>query len=321
MNDPVSSEDPRVGLGLLLVLATACVSGVSTFVNLYAVSGTNSDAFVTVRNALVALAIVPLAVLAVREAPRALTRSDWLRLSAIGLIGGALPFLLFFHGLELASAAHGGATASFFYRTLFLMATVLGVVFLAEKFRWRTAVGAILLLAGNAVLLSLTSPIWTDGTGYVVLATLLWAVEYTLSKRTMRDLPSGTVALGRMGLGALFLFAYLGATSQLGAVTAFSGGQWEWIGISAALLVAFVTTWYAGLARVDLGTATAVLVLGYPITFLLAVSVQGTRMTLGDALGVSAVFSGVLCAIGYTLVRKAGRELVRPFRSGRTLPD
>ena len=44
-------------------------------------------------------------------------------------------------------------------------------------------------------------------------------------------------------------------------------------------------------------------------------------MTLGDALGVSAVFSGVLCAIGYTLVRKAGRELVRPFRSGRTLPD
>ncbi len=321
MNDPVSSEDPRVGLGLLLVLATACVSGVSTFVNLYAVSGTNSDAFVTVRNALVALAIVPLAVLAVREAPRALTRSDWLRLSAIGLIGGALPFLLFFHGLELASAAHGGATASFFYRTLFLMATVLGVVFLAEKFRWRTAVGAILLLAGNAVLLSLTSPIWTDGTGYVVLATLLWAVEYTLSKRTMRDLPSGTVALGRMGLGALFLFAYLGATSQLGAVTAFSGGQWEWIGISAALLVAFVTTWYAGLARVDLGTATAVLVLGYPITFLLAVSVQGTRMTLGDALGVSAVFSGVLCAIGYTLVRKAGREIVRPFRSGRTLPD
>ncbi len=321
MNDPVSSEDPRVGLGLLLVLATACVSGVSTFVNLYAVSGTNSDAFVTVRNALVALAIVPLAVLAVREAPRALTRSDWLRLSAIGLIGGAVPFLLFFHGLELASAAHGGATASFFYRTLFLMATVLGVVFLAEKFRWRTAVGAILLLAGNAVLLSLTSPIWTDGTGYVVLATLLWAVEYTLSKRTMRDLPSGTVALGRMGLGALFLFAYLGATSQLGAVTAFSGGQWEWIGISAALLVAFVTTWYAGLARVDLGTATAVLVLGYPITFLLAVSVQGTRMTLGDALGVSAVFSGVLCAIGYTLVRKAGRELVRPFRSGRTLPD
>ncbi len=321
MNDPVSSEDPRVGLGLLLVLATACVSGVSTFVNLYAVSGTNSDAFVTVRNALVALAIVPLAVLAVREAPRALTRSDWLRLSAIGLIGGALPFLLFFHGLELASAAHGGATASFFYRTLFLMATVLGIVFLAEKFRWRTAVGAILLLAGNAVLLSLTSPIWTDGTGYVVLATLLWAVEYTLSKRTMRDLPSGTVALGRMGLGALFLFAYLGATSQLGAVTAFSGGQWEWIGISAALLVAFVTTWYAGLARVDLGTATAVLVLGYPITFLLAVSVQGTRMTLGDALGVSAVFSGVLCAIGYTLVRKAGRELVRPFRSGRTLPD
>ncbi len=321
MNDPVSSEDPRVGLGLLLVLATACVSGVSTFVNLYAVSGTNSDAFVTVRNALVALAIVPLAVLAVREAPRALTRSDWLRLSAIGLIGGALPFLLFFHGLELASAAHGGATASFFYRTLFLMATVLGIVFLAEKFRWRTAVGAILLLAGNAVLLSLTSPIWTDGTGYVVLATLLWAVEYTLSKRTMRDLPSGTVALGRMGLGALFLFAYLGATSQLGAVTAFSGGQWEWIGISAALLVAFVTTWYAGLARVDLGTATAVLVLGYPITFLLAVSVQGTRMTLGDALGVSAVFSGVLCAIGYTLVRKAGREIVRPFRSGRTLPD
>ena len=89
------------GAGFLLVLATALVSGVSTFVNLYAVKGTNSDAFVTVRNLVVAAMIVPLAYLGARGASRPLRAFDWGRLALIGLVGGAIPFLLFFHGLSL----------------------------------------------------------------------------------------------------------------------------------------------------------------------------------------------------------------------------
>ena len=291
------------GAGIVLVVATALISGVSTFVNAYAVAGTNSNAFVTMRNLAVALMIVPLFLLATSGRRTSLRRQDWARLVTIGLIGGAIPFLLFFRGLQLATEAHGAATASFLYRTLFLMAAVLGVVYLKEKFHWRIALAAGLLLAGNFLLLSLVSPVWTDGSLYVLAATALWAAEYSISKRTLRDLPSSTVALGRMGFGAVFLVAYLGLTGEFAAVAGMSSGQWVWVGISAVLLTAFVATWYAGLARVDLGVATSVLVLGFPVTFVLSALVQGAKFTLPEAIGAGVVVAGVAIAIGRTLFR------------------
>jgi len=291
------------GAGVVLVLATAMISGVSTFLNSYAVKGTNSDAFVTMRNLAVAFMIVPLFLLRPSSARAPLRRVDWGRLLVIGLIGGAIPFILFFRGLELATAAHGAATASFLYRTLFLMAAVLGVVYLKERFHWRIALAAGLLLGGNFLLLSIVSPVWTDGSLYVLAATALWAVEYSISKRTLRDLPSSTVGLGRMGFGAMFLLAYLGLTSQFGAVAALTPGQWTWVGISAVLLAAFVGTWYAGLKRVDLGVATAVLVLGFPVTFVLSALVEGVTFTLPEAIGALVVVMGVGIAIGRSLFR------------------
>ena len=303
------------GAGLLLVLLTALVSGVSTFVNVYAVKGTSSDAFVTMRNIVVAAAFLPVAFAATGylRAP-ALRRVDWARLIVIGLIGGAIPFLLFFHGLQLATQAGGNVTASFTYRTLFLFATVFGLVFLAERFRLRVVLAGGLLLGGNVLLLSFTAPVWTDGTLYVLAATILWAAEYTVSKRALRDLPSATVALGRMGFGAVFLAGYLALTTQWGTVAGFSATSWAWVGISAALLSAFVASFYTGLKRVDLGVATSVLVLGFPVTWVLSILVQGTSFTLGQALGVVAIVAGVALAVGAALLRDTGSYLHRVLR-------
>ena len=311
----MGSREGWVGGGLLLVFLTALVSGVSTFVNAYAVGGTNSDAFVSVRNMVVAIAFVPVALLATRylraSAPRGI---DWFRLGLIGLIGGAIPFLLFFHGLELAARSGGAVTAAFAYRTLFLFATVFGLVYLGERFRWWIGLAAGLLLGGNLLLLSWTAPVWTDGTAYVLAATVLWSAEYTISKRALRDLPSATVALGRMGFGAVFLAGYLSLTAQWGAVGAFTPTDWIWVGISAALLSAFVASWYPGLKRVELGPATSVLVLGFPITWLLGVLVRGSGLTPGAALGALAVVGGVSVAVGLAQFRATGAFLARLLR-------
>lgn len=311
MSVPSSARPSWIGLGLWLVLLTAIISGVSTFVNAYAVQGTNSDAFVTARNLATTLLLVPIALLGSRTVRARLRGVDWARLAVIGLIGGAIPFLLFFRGIELAAAAGGAATASFAYRTLFLFATVFGIVFLRERFHWRVTAAAVLLLGGNLLLLSLVAPIWTDGTAYVFAATVLWAAEYTLSRRVLRDLPSPTVALGRMGFGAMFLVAYLGATAQLGAIGSLSGGQWQWVAISAILLTAFVTTWYAGLRRVEVGVATSVLVLGFPVTWLLDVLIARSPFTVGEVAGAVIVAAGVGVAIGRSLLRDAWRSVAR----------
>ncbi|HEV8049943.1 MAG TPA: EamA family transporter [Thermoplasmata archaeon] len=305
-----------LGAGILLAILTAVVSGVSTFVNSYAVGATNSDAFVTARNVVVALALVPVFfATAYRPARARLRTPDWARLVAIGVVGGGIPFLLFFHGLQLATAAGGGLTASFLYRTLFVPATVLGFVVLRERVRWTTALAAGLLLAGNALLLALTTPVWTDGAAFVLAATGLWAVEYTISKRTLRDLPSATVALGRMGFGAVFLVGYLAVTQQFAAVGAFSSGQWTWVLVSALLLTAFVATWYAALKRVDLGVATAILVLGFPVTWLLYVLVRGSATTALEFGGAVAVTVGVAVALG-----PAGWRALREFVRTSTAP-
>jgi len=317
MGEREPAATPAPGWGLLLVLATAGISGVSTFVNGYAVAGTNSDAFVTVRNLAVAILILPGVWLTTRGVARRLRPADWGRLVVIGLLGGAIPFLLFFRGLEIATMAGGATTASFLYRTLFLWATTFSILFLGERLHLRTALAAGLLLLGNVLLLAMTSAVWTDGSLYVMAATLLWAAEYTVSKRTLRDLPTGTVALGRMGFGAVFLLGYLAWTGGVGTLGHFSNGQWTWVGISALLLAGFVVTWYAGLKRIDLSTASAVLVLGYPVTFLLAAVVRGSPTPWAPALGAAVVAAGVALAAGPNLLRSAGRALT----GRRPVPD
>lgn len=292
------------GPGIALILLTVVISGVSNFVNVFAVKDVNvaSDGFVAVRNALVAAMLVPFAVLLVRRDRVRLRRGHWARLATIGLLGGAIPFLLFFRGLQLAAAAGGTATASFGYRTLFLMAAVLGIMVLKERFSARLALGASLLLAGNALLLSLAAPIWTDGTAYVLLATALWAGEYTLSKHTLRELAPGTVALGRMGFGGVFLLAYVGVTGQFASVAAFGPVQWGWLLLSAILLLGFVSTWYAGLKSVDLSVATALLVAAFPVTTLLA-TVAGASLTLPQAAGAVVIALGVVLVVGLASLR------------------
>ena len=306
-----------VGPGVLLVLATAVISGVSTFLNGYAVGSTSSNAFVTVRNLAVAGTLLPIGLVALWRTRNVPSMKDLGILAIIGLIGGAVPFLLFFRGLQLAAAAHGTLTASFVYRTLFIFASVFGVVALREKFHARVAIAAALVLGGNFLLLRLVSPVWTDGSLYVLAATILWAAEYTVSKQVLRHLGGTTVGLGRMGFGAIILAGYLAFTGGWGAVSGFSSGQWLWVGISAALLTGFVFTWYVGLARVDLGVATTVLVLGFPISWALQLVATHAVPAPYELLGAVVVAVGVLCALGAGYLRAAfsyatGRGRPRP---------
>jgi drug/metabolite transporter (DMT)-like permease len=304
----------RLPLGLLLVFSTAVIRGVSTFVNFWAVQGTNSDAFITVRNLLVAALLVPFALLFRGDVRRRLSRVDWARLGVIGLAGGAIPFLLFFRGLQMAGSA-GASTASFAYRGLFLLATVLAILFLKERPSVRALAAATAILAGNVLLLALTAPIWTDGTALVLAATVLWAGEYTLSKRVLRDIPPATVALGRMGFGGAFLATYLVASGQLGAVSRLGANQFVWLGISALLLTAFVTTWYAGLRHTDVSVATSVLVLGFPITWMLTFVAGRTSLDFAQAAGAAAVAFGVVLGIGLTSLRDTWAYLDRVVRA------
>ncbi len=319
----MSDSDPRtlsrvLSPGLLLVLATVVVSGVSNFVNFRAVQGTDVDAWIAVRNALVALMLVPMALLAGSGLRTRLSRRDWARLMTIGLVGGAVPFLLYFRGFQMASAQGGAAAASLGYRSLFLVASVFAVIFLRERLPRRFLLGAAALLAGNALLLSLSGPVWTDGTAYVLAATVLWAGEYTLSKRMLRDMPSGVVALGRMGFGAAFLLAYVALEGHASTLVAFSGGDWMTILLSSLLLFAFVATWYAGLKTVDLTVASPLLVLAFPITWALGVLASGNPVSPEAVAGSSLVAAGAAVIVWAATLGRARGVVPRWLKAQRS---
>ena len=136
--------------GLALVLATAGISGASIFLNKFGVAGINSDLYVLSRSILVGAGLAAIILLQRNFSSIAgLSKRQWASLAAVGLVGGSIPFLLFFRGLQMASSAD----AAFIQKTMFVFVAVLAAVFLHEKASRKMLAAAVALLAGNFLLL------------------------------------------------------------------------------------------------------------------------------------------------------------------------
>src|SRR3989304_2677545 len=137
----------RWGVGL--AFATALISGVSIFTNAFAVKQLPDAAvYTTLKNGMAALILVGLAAMTVRPAEvRAMRRGSWLRLIVIAIVGGSVPFLLFFIGLAQATAP----SAAFIQKTLFIWVAIFAVPFLREQ-RDRAPFAALRVLLGGQYL-------------------------------------------------------------------------------------------------------------------------------------------------------------------------
>ncbi len=253
--------------GLYFALTTAVISGFAIFLNSFAVKKFSDPYFFTFsKNTLVAFLLTgSLIGLKLRKKLTKLTPKQWLQLVTIGLIGGSLPFLLFFRGLSLATAS----SAAFIHKTLFLWVAILAVVFLKERLnRWQL-LALMVLIVGN---FWLVRPRWEFGSGefLVLLATELWAVENILAKIALRELAAPVVAWGRMFFGIIFMGGFLATTGRLTPLFQLTPQHWWWLLGLAALLFGYVSFWYAGLKYAPATLVTSVLVLGSPLTTLLS---------------------------------------------------
>ena len=278
--------------GLLLVFSTAIISGFSIFINKFGVSLTNPYVFTFLKNTIVAL-LLTAAILFFKDlkALKQLGPKQWFLLVLIGLIGGSIPFLLFFKGLAMSGAAQG----SFIQKTMFVYVAAMAMIFLKEKLSKNFLIGALLLLLGNLLLLKTLKFSFTYGDLLIFLATLFWAAENVLSKYVLRELTGRTVAWGRMFFGSIFILGYLGLSGQLSLVENVTFPQIIWISITSMLLLAYVMTWYSGLKYIPVSLATAILLLGSPITTILTVMATGK-------ISWQEILSGALILIGLILI-------------------
>ncbi|MFO7785333.1 MAG: DMT family transporter [Thermodesulfobacteriota bacterium] len=280
--------------GASFALAAAVISGFSVYINKFAVSGIGDPVVFTTLKNLVVAGLLFGVLIAPKALPelRALTRRQWAALGLIGCVGGGVPFLLFFHGLHMGTAAG----AALIHKTMFVWAAVPAVIFLGERIGPSHAVALAVLLGGSILLLGPPGA-WTPGGGtlLVLLATLLWAVEAVIAKKVLAGMGPGVAAFGRMFFGSAVLLAYLAFSGKLGAVLALDGGQAAWTGLTALLLFGYVTCYYAGLKHAPVTVVTGIMVLGSLITNLLERLSGGSACTtdhwIGPALIACAVFA------------------------------
>jgi len=287
--------------GILFVLATAIISGVSIFVNSLGVKFGNPYVFTGLKNILVGLALLSL-ILALKEWKqlRKLTKKDWWRLTLIGLIGGAVPFLLFFKGMSMTMAAQG----SFIHKTLFIYVGFLAIVFLKEKLNKSLLIGLAALLFGNVLFLGIKPQGLGWGDGLILLATLFWAVEIIIAKKTLKKLSPRVVVWGRMFFGSIFIMLFLISTGQIGSILAYNPEQWKWIAITSVFLLGYVFTFYHGLKYVRASVATAFLALGAPITGVITlIADQGVVWQPQKIWGLALIVVGILLVIGWRTLK------------------
>ena len=284
--------------GVLLAVATALISGVSIFVNALAVKQLPDPAvYTTLKNLVAGIVLVALAAATIRPTQvRALPAASWGKLALIGIIGGSVPFLLFFGGLAQASAP----SAAFIHKTLFIWVALLAVPVLGERLGLAQLGALAVLLVGQALILTPAGVTWGTGETMIAAATLLWAAETIIAKRVLRSVPAAIVGAARLGFGMVVLVGYLAITGSLGAVATLTAVQWGWILVTGLLLSGYVGTWFAALRRAPASLVTAVLVIGAPVTAALQVLQTGRVPAMPVLAGQLLVLAagGVLVAQG-----------------------
>lgn len=307
MNARAAPRRVRVPLtrraGALLALAAAAVSGLSVFLNEYAVKqAANSATYTTAKNLVAALLLAAVAATLMRgglsRSVRELSRRQLLALLFIGVLGGGVAFALFFEGLRHTSATD----AAFIQKSLVVWVAIAAVPVLGERLGLGHLAAIALLVLGQVFLVGGASALGHAGGGQlmILLATLIWSGETIVARALLRSLPSQLLAAARMLIGCALLVLYLLASGQGHSLFALGASGWIWVLVTGGLLTLYVTAWLAALARAPAIDVTAILVVGAFITALLDAA-AGHSSLAPHALGLALIVAGTATMFTLTL--------------------
>ena len=279
--------------GIYLALTTAVISGFSIFASKIFVAKLDPIVFTTLKNLFVAV-ILTFVILNRRhlQSISKLNRQDILRLTLIGIIGGGIPFALFFTGLTMTSAA----TGAIIHKTLFIWVAILAYFFLKEKLKSVQIIGYILIMASAIFIAKITK--FTLGAGELMIlgATILWAIENVIAKRTLKNVSSELVAWARMTVGSIVVFSVVIFQGKSIVITGLSQEQIISVLIGGILLTAYVLTWYKALSYAPASLVAVILTLSTLITSSLS------AMFITHNFPVTDFASNALLIVGITLI-------------------
>ncbi|MBI3887978.1 DMT family transporter [Candidatus Microgenomates bacterium] len=257
--------------GIRFALIAAVISGFSIFINKLAVTGINPLTFTATKNFGVGLLIVSVLIFTRKiSLIKSLSVNQIAKLIVIGVIGGSLPFYLFFTGLSQTSAVN----AAIIQKTLVIWVAILAPVFLKEKISLFSVGAVALLFYANTMVGGFKKFSFSQGEIMIFVATVLWAIETVVAKKALREIDVDLVTASRMGFGSIILLTAAGGLHPL------SLNQFYWVAITAVILFCYVSFWYRALKYSPAVSVTAVLVLSTLITNLLSAKIDVSQMLI-----------------------------------------
>jgi drug/metabolite transporter (DMT)-like permease len=277
--------------GLTFALLTALISGFSNFVNKIAVDVIKPPlVFTAEKNAIVGLLIIGALIATWKwQKIKKLNKKQVIYLLLIGIIGGSLPFYLFFTGLSQIPAING----AIINKTLIIWVAILAIPFLKEKMSPLQVVAVALLFYSNLIIGGFAKFQFSQGELFVLIATILWAVEHVLAKKILPTVDPDIVTAARMGFGSLILIGAAAIIAPAALVKGFLPNQTQffWMATTVVLLLGYVTTWYRALKFAPVTVVASVLVSATLITNVLSAIFVTHAWTL--ALGIQAFFTAM----------------------------
>jgi drug/metabolite transporter (DMT)-like permease len=302
-------REARVGCAAAAV--AAALSGLAVFVNGFGVRlFADATLYTTLKNGVVGvLVLAPVALLpGVRRELVRLDRRRRARLAALALVGGSVPYVLFFEGLRQTTPATGAVLN----HLQFVVVALLAVPLLRERVTPAMWLGLAALVAGAALGTDVGSLRWNAGAALVLASTALFGAGFVLARHLLRDLSTSTVMTAKMTAGSAVLLAYSGVTGRLEAAAHLSGLQWRFVLVTALILLAFTAATLVAIKHTQVTTVIAIGMAAPAITLLLQEAAgRAVRVASADAAGLA------LTVLAVTLVAAAGVEAEAPGRARR----
>jgi len=292
--------------GTLLILLTAIISGIAIVANKFFVVKIDPLLFTATRALLIGIIFFVISLYISKSTKqKKFNKANWGYLLAIGLIGGSFAFWLFFTGLRLTTAGR----AAFLHKTLPIYATIFAIIFLKEKISKKQFLALIVMLIGLAIMESSKLSIdLRNGDLLVLAATILWAIENTLSKKVMLDKESNwVVTFSRMFFGSLILFAIIFLTGKFNLLLSLTMHQIIYIAISGTFLFLYVLTWYWGLKYINLSKASTILLIAPVISLILGVIWLQEQVLTLQLIGSALILIGAFFVINVRSERKKSK--------------
>jgi len=241
--------------GIIYAFIASIISGIAIFYAKISVTKIDPLILTTSRNMVAgSLLVLSTWFLVRKKKSKKLESKDYLKLFLISIIGGAIPFYLFFSGLKLVEAQ----TANLIQKSLFIWVSFLALVFLKERPKALHWFSFFLIFFANFYFAKLPLKLG-KGELMIFAATILWSIEYILAKKLLKDISSEMVGIFRMIGGSLVLLFTIFLTGQASKLLTISYQQLTIIVIGGTILSFYVFFWLKALKYAAASLVTLVL--------------------------------------------------------------